>query len=610
MRKVLLTQRIQYYTITPFKDYSLLTDKPEAEIIKKLDIKMENIDFFNIFSEDDAVRKIKLKHNIPLFDKAKSKRKTKYYYGDENNTQAVLTPYSSKKEKYHTTNERHLKRHFGRPFSGVECTILERSITVEGDSLSLRVYRHYKHRAVNSIYFKKTKSSTGIKFNFKTGNMIIYDGANKKTATIRQNNFMYLLQTLRNLLNNSVVHYKTLSKDVKNQFDNDEFMETFEHYVLSRIARNKNTMLDKEGDHVGNAFNLLLEAFVNVNGIKVPNDYVSLITKWYPTKKYLKKNENKLVMSILDKLGIKSKSIAKLIHKYPDFDIKRLIALTRFFSAKDLHKYIHNIDENFFITSIQVEDHYVGSLYNGIVERSEFNLNGSEKSLVLKLINETMSQYSKDDILENRSISGINNAIQYLNDHFGMLEKIRVYIPTFEMRATNMEDFHREHVEFSRVFRTIKKGYSIKYVFDQKLIDAIEAPIEMYADSTTLIDTYYPVILKIDGEYTEEGDHMHHCVASYADKENSIIVSLRKDSTMGSERVTSEFSCKDKLPIQARYFCNQKPPENFEEPLAILNARIETYKGSIKSLSKEKVPLVLNGVEIKPTEPESLTFMW
>jgi hypothetical protein len=107
--------------------------------------------------------------------------------------------------------------------------------------------------------------------------------------------------------------------------------------------------------------------------------------------------------------------------------------------------------------------------------------------------------------------------------------------------------------------------------------------------------------LKIDAEYTEEGAHMHHCVATYADRENSIIVSLREGSTVGHERVTCEFNLQKHL-VQAKYFCNAQPPDRFENVIDKLGHKIHFYSGSIKSISKEKIPLVINGKTIKIEE--------
>ena len=42
------------------------------------------------------------------------------------------------------------------------------------------------------------------------------------------------------------------------------------------------------------------EDFVDKKKIKTPNDFVPLIKRYYPTEKFLKKNQRKLMQSILD----------------------------------------------------------------------------------------------------------------------------------------------------------------------------------------------------------------------------------------------------------------------------------------------------------------------
>jgi len=152
----------------------------------------------------------------------------------------------------------------------------------------------------------------------------------------------------------------------------------------------------------------------------------------------------------------------------------------------------------------------------------------------------------------------------------------------------------------------IKKGSVIEYVFDEKLISMIEEPIKVWEldgiyPSMEKYRMYYPVLLKQEMEYSEEGSHMHHCVASYSNKEISIIVSLRADSVIGNERVTNEFDVRDKTCTQSRYFCNQVPPEHFEDALDALKRRISKYKYSIKSIEKRVIPLTINGIDVTKT---------
>ena len=110
----------------------------------------------------------------------------------------------------------------------------------------------------------------------------------------------------------------------------------------------------------------------------------------------------------------------------------------------------------------------------------------------------------------------------------------------------------------------------------------------------------YPHILKREEEYGEEGSFMHHCVASYADKDKSMIVSLRTEDQM--DRVTIEYDIQTGKPIQKRHFCNAKPPEYFDVPSVVLDDKIKKLArwGILNWVEKKKVNVKINGIEIVP----------
>lgn len=636
MRTPILTQRFQYYTIIPYRDHTSLNRKEIFVTKKNMAIELSNVDFFEFYDTENRKVKFNQTYNLDLLNKKHFKKKnTKFFYASEDVDNITLEPWRRTKKEFYTIDEKHLKKHYGRAFSCVETHIMERSISVDGDSISVRFYTFNKYRKVNDRYFSKSRNSHGFKINLKTGNVVIYAGSGK-TIKIRQNNFKFLKQVMHSFFGgkkmmivgttiSDVTHPVNIEYD-KN-FNDDDFNNTLTHLILSKLDQRFILNSLNENEPRDKFFNLILELFVNVNKIKVPNNYQKLLSEWYPTKEYLKKNDNKLIASVLDRMKLKSKGLIKLLHKYPNIDMGRIVQLAKYFGFKDLHKYIPNINEAFFdgrIVSGEIGYEF-DSMYSLLNNHYEYDIRDSERKCVLKIINELISEITNVDSngtfrlgnsieFSNRAYNSLSNNLSQLNDHINLLQRIRQHLPDVEMRATSMKDFHDEHIELSKIDRTIKKGYSIKYVFDEKLVRRIEEPIypvinigteeqpifKLDKDATP----YYPVILKIDGEYDEEGGHMHHCVASYSNKETSIIVSLREDSPIGHERVTSEFDTRDKSCIQSKYFCNAVPPERFEFALEKLKERIKTYRGSIKSLRKEQIPLVINGVTIIKQEEE------
>jgi hypothetical protein len=103
---------------------------------------------------------------------------------------------------------------------------------------------------------------------------------------------------------------------------------------------------------------------------------------------------------------------------------------------------------------------------------------------------------------------------------------------------------------------------------------------------------------------------MHHCVATYADKDRSIIISVRTKDEM--DRVTCEYNCQDGRLLQARHFCNKQPPADIEHAISDLNKKVQKYArlGLLHASEKIKVPLKINGVEIQKKEPTRIAEMW
>lgn len=590
MRTEILTQRMTFAEIEPYRDFSYLTDKVSSENTIQVDD-----DIFNVFSTlKDSRLTLSLDHPSDY-----KRKNTKYYYSGELTGQRIqLNPYL-KKEGYGflTKNDSHIKRHFGRPLSTIRLRIYERTISIKGDILTIKSYQNLRHRLINCKYFKKHVTTSGLSINLKTGDITSYTINSSAKGRVRKNVFTSIYNIIRNteLFDyNSILnsYEKTIMRindnikifeQFKNEFDDEEFCNTLYDYLkLNGFDFEKPNLKDKSISSVS-IINHLIEMFVGIKQIKTPNNYYGLISKWYPTKPFLVKNENKLVAAILDRMELKSKQTIKLVHKYPKMDIRRFTLLKKYFGATNFSKYVASIDERYF--NCDYKDNWYEISYYIKSRESDYNLTKNEKSNLIKLLNlfvEENGQYPQFSDLVDKQIT-------QLNDHFNMIEKVRIYYPDTEMRATNWIQFNQEHVELSKIERTIKKGYNIVYTFDDKMVNVLEEPI------ITNDGIFNPVILKTDTEYTEEGAHMHHCVATYVDKDRSIIISLRLNS---HDRVTNEFNCHNKECYQSKSFCNASPPENFKEALEILKERVLNYKGSIHSTGKKKIPLVINGITV------------
>jgi hypothetical protein len=577
---------------------------------------------FGLTPSSKITRKQSSKNQVtlPLYSKEdlpKSKQNTRYFYTDEDcGIRITLTPYLKKRKQYLTTKDRHITNHFGRPFSSIAITTYERTIFLKGDTLTVKTNHYCKSRYFNCKYFRKNWSTQGFSINLKTGNFVTFskDNINSKFPRVRRNVFAFLIDTLSTYLMdfNTKINYLTDSggdnqmndliefrKKFKENFNDIEFIQTL-YSFFSKIPGFKLKDLPHSSFIPKNTCNWLLyvivDLFVKIKGIKVPNNFYALLVAWYPTQKFLKKNDNKLVASILDRLGIKTKQTIRIIHENPEMDIMRLYSLVKYFGIDDFHRYLGNLDVAYFRGKNPI---IIGSSekrwFPVIPERPDpFHLSNNEKSNILKLLNE-LTNHNINVISDGNFKTVIDDHLRSLDDHINMIRNVKEFFPDVSLNTNNWKSFHEEHLMLSRLQGLIRKGYATEYVFEDDLVNYIESPI--FGND----HTFYPVLLKKDVEYTEEGRHMHHCVGSYSDDDTSIIISLRMGSSNGDERVTCQFNTRTKKEVQSRYFCNKIPPDCFTDALVVLYKRIDKYSLSIRSKDKIRTPMFSNK-ENKPIE--------
>jgi hypothetical protein len=602
----ILIQRMNFAKISLFKDYCKIDEGKGRNTFS------DEIDFFS-YSHDPIDRRNNLGIIVELPQK-QGNRKTKFFYDNSPVQERFSLKYAYKEKRhglttYVTTKDRHIKNHYANPFSSISIDIIERSVVRFGDKLRIKLYHQVKSRSFNSIYFKKTSTIESITFNLSTGNFTIMSvtSKGKKGGTKRfvTNSF----KQLRNITEHSELFNLKNSIDVKGNSVQSEYEKTFSNDELRQKIYEQLGCLD---DSI-KIYDLIVKKFIEIKKIKVSNDYDAMLNYLYPTEKYLKKNERKLIASILDMLQIKTKFLIKVMHVYPQFDILS-VAIVCYILGDNYSKYIATIDTKWFKES-RLELDVVTSfekLYFAKTQKDKFsndyNFTDSDKEKLIKIIN---SGNSGGLTLLNKMF------IRDFIDHFKMIEKLKPYDPTICMKARNYHEFANEHQEFSKMVSVIKKGWSIEYKFADKMVDDVEKPVGVKIDMTDYDSdgqpkgslsydkfTFFPYILKRDEDYIEEGEFMHHCVASYSDKERSIIVSIRNDDA--SNRVTCEFDCQTGKLIQARHFCNRVPPPELELAVYEIEKKALHYArfGILHALDKRKVPIKINGIEIREVDRE------
>lgn len=580
----ILTERFNFATITHYKDYCRISDKRKYQ-----DAMNGEIDFLEW--DRPSLPTNKLRGSMVAFPEKRGKRKVNFFNENNEVQQRFFMEYAGK-ASYDTTKDRHIRKHYGNQLSSITVKLSERSIIRRGDKLTIKSYSSHKNRDFNSIYFRNSSSSNSITINLKTGNFTVVNSVKSskvKSKSFRTNSFSDLVRLIKSnylfRIKGNIGSMNSLTKEINENFNDEVFSST----IAKELGfQDTNVNYTKNPEMF---VSQLMDMFIKLKKIKSPDEeFEYLLTDLYPTEKFLKKNDRKLIASVLDMLGIKSKLTIKILHENPNIDIFALHRFIGYFD-KDYNKYIGNINDLILRYS------YRKTSYNNMGwttksqaitnKRSEpYNLKDVEKENLIKIVNSLTNPKGID-----------YNLIQLIDDHINMINTIKQFNPEISFNSKTMSEFNAEHSELSKMVAAINKGWVIEYQYDKKTIDEIETPLECLYDNETL-HVLYPKILRREEEYSEEGSYMHHCVASYANKDSSIIISLRdKDNT---NRVTCEFHIETGKCIQERSFCNAKPPSTFEDGLLLLREKVlrQARWGTLSWKEKKRVPVKINGVEI------------
>ena len=491
-------------------------------------------------------------------------------------------------------DEESIKKYYGDQNYNIRSYIFERSVKFEDNKLTLKINRFLKTRSKGKKYFRKQFDSSFLRFDLSTGNFttVFSGGKCKKTRSsiIRTNSF-FKLQDFTYSSNyfepNGFIQTDFLREDAGDVFDNGVIIDFIEYHLKCKVRPLRESLsnvgptiqINTNKSYISHLLHEeLVKQFITHKGIKTPdtNSYYWL-TAFYPTEKFLKKNDRKLIQSVLDMLGINSKYTNKIFHNFTGIDVRYFILVYELLGGT---KHMSALSNSFYTKLNQKErDPYRGGptkyAFVGGPDLTKYSLTPFEKKNLIKLLN---SEGKLIDLIE-------------LNDHFDMIKKIRLVDPSVQLRSANPIDFRREHFQLSEMIRHLKKGITLSYVFDDQMVSDIEKPIKGGI-------TFHPYILKREDEYFEEGKVMHHCVGSYYDKNKSIIISLR---TEDGDRVTCEYNVDNGVLIQAKYKCNAEPPKHFYKAIYNeLNLRCRNWATSKKLKSVETIqePIKFNGLKL------------
>ena len=594
MTEEIICQKFTYAEINVYKNYTNIEHGPKLS--KGWDNKRKNIneiwDFATSTGSSSNTQYVRL--YIPY-----AKRATKFFrYMDEHSDMDKTAKVQGIGRTIYTQDSNIIKRAYNNPFMSVRMVTKERTIKQVGDKITIKDYARYRFRNVNNRYFGKNTQSISLSINLKTGNFICVDYLNCRGLTrkkFRTNSFEMISSMIRNLYSLNMDDGNVLWGEYTKSMNTYQFIDKLNRTLnmdLPNVDLPHNRKFNSDFSRL--ILNQIVEKFVELKKIKVPdNDFSRYLIAYYPTEKFFKKNDRKLIASVLDLFGIKSKFTIKLLHSVNSLEFGEFVYMCKLF-GDDYLDYITKIKLDRFEVN-HVEDLSTHIQKTGLMcliqTFEELNITHLEKQNFVKIIN--------DPEFKSRKFSGL------FIDHIAMIRQLKKYFPNIKMNAKNGLEFNNEHASFSVLINSIKKGYYNALIYEEEMIKIMEKPITTTLDGVTTHFT--PFILKTEMEYKEEGMYMHHCVGGYSGKESSIIVSLRDNK---EDRVTSEFSVDNGRCVQSRYYHNTNPPEHFLEALEIIRRRainLSAGENILKSIELKKIPFnfkELTGSDV-PTEPEN-----
>lgn len=434
------------------------------------------------------------------------------------------------------------------------------------DKVSLKVFTHHRTRQVGKVWFKVVKNMTYVTVNLKTGD--VYNGGidnyhlkRKCRKRIKRNIFFNTLNNMGHYIKNS------------NFFINGEDVNEGVKEILSIFTGQFTNSNDLENLGYDDR---LFKFYLDKRNIKIPNNFYVFREGWFgkELRKALKKNENKMIDTIMSHYKFSGKKIKKALHRCENFNFELYNSARKIFGDDWL-----NQDEDIILGCLNSSNHFF------IHDRF---LNLASKDEIKKLF-----MLFKQMVMYNTISSGT------LRDHTEFYCQLKLYGETdLKWMAKDDVSLIEEHTEWSTKIQHYRNGTYTR-IYPEYSYNHIQKPIDI--DGTI----YYPKLLDNSENYNQESSVQSNCVKTYINKPASIIVSLRKDNLESIERATIEYwvsNTKNGVQIkrvQSLGRFNQKLEFKWDEPLfrldEIMLSYVEDERFDIVQIKKE----CSNGVVIQ-----------
>lgn len=288
-------------------------------------------------------------------------------------------------------------------------------------------------------------------------------------------------------------------------------------------------------------YRLIVNYYLDKNGIKSHDGIYHIIEDNFPAKKWLNKNDKNFLPSILESYGIKSKYFIK------EFNINSITKI----NLKTL-KYVCNLFGDNYIDYIKQIDWKGCSSSKFCCTKSHTLKNEHEKKIMINVINE----FRQKDI-------GSKNIIQLIYSFMTNKDELKKMNLDLKFKYNSLETFYNSYEQINGFLRHKKRGYRIRYTLPTEFVKMVETPI--------IVDNklFTPKILVTEEDFIIEGHQMKNCMAQQF-TQGIIFIYISFKCEFG----TIDLQYKNGKLIQSRGKANANVIEEFKDGINVLSGRL------------------------------------
>ena len=423
--------------------------------------------------------------------------------------------------------------------------------------LSLKVFHGTRYRGRGNAWFKVSRNVEFLTLNLEKGDIYFgylhdYQKKRKFKRHVRRNFFATdPINSIRMMIRNLI------------PLDNEQSNSISENFIRTFLKE-----MDGQEDSKLPHTRRLFEFYLKGKGIKYPNNYFIYFQKMgdLPKLKTLRKFDMKLVDAFMHDNKLYGDVIKKVLHEVKHLEVNLVQSALNTFSP----------------SMILQDKELVKELFEcGQGGGISFNTNGMSKKEIRNLLSSFRSCIVDKEI-----------DLWSWRDHTEMYTYLKSVGENIKWTAHNNETFREEHLDWTDKCDFYRRGYYTR-IYPISMDLAFKIPI---IDGD---DVLYPIILKESDEYNEESKIQQNCVKTYIGRPSSVIISLRKNSTVSEERATIEYQIFKKDDVvtfnrpQSLGKYNSRLDPSWNDALKSLDQMMENWIGDGKNFETIKLEKIL-----------------